>query len=911
MSYGLKYTLTFRDLVQVSYGGAKGQLWKINIYQNGFSGSSAAIIGDNSPIKLNYKKQDLISPLCGSELTIGLYATTNNQYDEFLTAEPLQYYADILRSQDNGSTYQTYWSGVNTTDTYTESYSNAPYNIQVKFNDGIGELQWHRYENAGALFSGYEQVIQIINNVMAFLPYQKNVREMINIREDTMLDTKGLLEQLYLSDYAFMETGDDGLTHGINCNKLLNNILTSLNCRMYQSNSKWYIERIYERTNNYIQCYDYTITGSITTANTITSSGSGVENKVLVVSNSSFPKITEGSELAVTKKQTSLAYKLNTSQFANLQLINNPYFENTPTSASGKPPLPLRWDRQSGTVSIGGDQIETVDMYATDNRYKWGYSFGANIIEAQRTLLNSTSGWVLGGPYVFPSNYGIHSVLRPGDTWSQPWLYIDTGNGTIDYDIQQFIRIRVSVSATLMTLTELNNAAAAIQGGLSFYPLFQVNYQSPSGTYNRAVGSLDLNLFNTSFPSTANCTLGQNTSTNNGLCYCWYPNNGPIAYPLWGTAGYTQLYNMILFANLRKASFAGGYFDLTFRTDNNFSNNCATLTGGTGVYKFDFKAYPPYYDPTQVNKLCPKISWAINDYALNVVDIEYKDQNYSASSYIGFYQTPDVDLRWNELTVTPVYGDSLTAGYPGVFRVSSGNMTGTWHEYNKPYRFNGTTSAGDPGSDNCSFNNATPASVTHVYINVDDQNTNNDSSWLNNMQTGQSLVVTDTTSAATVTFLIGTITSHSTYYDISVTYQSGTGTFTNGDNALLSYNGGIILADILFENYIQLCGNYRHNIKGKVLGVADYWQTLQDEDGRNYILLGHSLDIKNGQITTDMEEMSDTRLSISKYVGGGPATATTFASFPVVGVPTTPVGVKTTSLVTKSSSITTITSYPL
>src|ERR1700722_15540990 len=121
MSYGLKYTLTFRDSTQISYSGALGALWKINIYQNGYSGSSSSVIGTDSPVTLNYKKQDLISPLCGSELTLSLMAMSNNQYDEFLTAEPLQYYVDILKSTNNGSSYTTYWSGVNTTDTYTES----------------------------------------------------------------------------------------------------------------------------------------------------------------------------------------------------------------------------------------------------------------------------------------------------------------------------------------------------------------------------------------------------------------------------------------------------------------------------------------------------------------------------------------------------------------------------------------------------------------------------------------------------------------------------------------------------------------------------------------------------------------------------------------------------------------------
>jgi len=743
---------------------------------------------------------------------------------------------------------------------------------------------------------------------MTFLPYQKTLIEMINIREDSMLDSKGLLEQLYLSDFAFMETGNDGTVHGINCNKLLSDILASLNCRMYQSNNQWMIERIYERINNTITYFTYTMTGGILTSNAITNSGTGTQSKMIAINNSSFPKIVNGSELAITKKQPVLAYKMNSNSLSNVQLINNPYFENTPTSVTGSPPLPLRWDRGAGMITTGGDQIETINPYESDPKYVFGYSFGAAAIEAQRNYLNALSGWNINTLHPFASTYYIHSVLRTGDTWSQPALYLDQANGLLAVDIKTFIKITFTVS-TGITASQIYKYAQAIQNNILIFAPFQISLQNPAGGNNYGYGAIGgLSFQSTWSTSTFKLTTPLVTSM---LINCWYPNAGATAVYLGGTGlGFVQLEALIASASAGKGTGSNGVhsFDLVFRTDDSITVNLNTLTGANGWWKFDFKAYAPWYDksgPSSINAICStNIGMTLTDYALNAIDIQYKDQNNSASAFVGFYSTPDENNRWNELDVTPMFGDSTTAGYPGAFRVASGSVTGTWHEVQKAYTDHGTVVP--PGINNYSLNNTTPSLATILYIDDTDGNGNNATAWLSSIKIGQYVLITGGgTYKVQVT---GAPSAIGSYYSIPITYISGTCSF---DDNYISYEGGIILADILFQKYIQICGNYRHNLKAKMLGHIDYWQTVQDEDGKNYILLGHSLDIKNGQITSDMEEMSDTILAIAAYKGAGSVPFGTYGITTYTGPSASPMGVKTVSAVTKSSTITTPPSYPL
>jgi len=880
MAYGLKYNLVFRDSTVIS-----NKLWQLNIYKNGWSGSSTSVIGDDSPVQISYKKQSLTTAICGSECTVNLQAASAGQFDDFLTAEPLAYYIDVQYSTDGGSTWTTWWSGVNTTDTYTQAHSNVPYPVSLKFNCGLGELQWHRYESSGQLFDSQEQVVQLVSNCMTFLPYTKNIREICNVREDTMNDAKGLFEQLYVNDTAFYEIGNDGLTHGINCNKLLNMILTSINCRIYQSNNMWFVERIYDRINSSVIYFDYTASSAVTTTNGFTHSATGTLNWSRAINNSSYPKLTTGSEKAVTQKQPVLTYKYNPSITEDLQLIPNPYFDNIATAVTyaGKNPIPLRWDRSSSVQSVGGDELETVDPFETDVNSQSGYSWGSSILSDNQTwvLANVPNFWG-NAPYNFgvnPSAYYIHASRRPGSAVTVPYMMHDPDNSIITANIRQYFRFKyspnyiVSTSPKGPTWSQCWNDAGLLLGGYPncitpfiikmtriatgdvFYLTGQQQIQNPNnstwykGTANGIAFTIQTMFFEL------------NSTFAHQIGY-----KGKLSAPATGAMTQNQL------ATLIQKSWNGSSctpFYIAFDAVSNYTIGFNNSPGNPfpdtpQPYSFDLVAYPAVFNTVVPSGL--NTPAAVDDYALCNVDMQYKNNAQSATNSVSFYSSPDASLRWNELVINASIGDTSSTGFPGSFSVASGNNTGTWHALGAlPYLFDTSTSSGSPSSGYLRFNNATLASVTHIYINDTDFNSNNDSSLFASLSTGASLTVSDLSSGTAVVFTVSSVTADSGYYDIGVSVVSSSGAFSGSDNLQFIYLSGQLLVDVFFGKFAQIVANYRNNLRGNVIydNTLQFFHSIEDEDGTLYIQLGHTFEPKPNKYQTDMEGMADLGVTIT------------------------------------------------
>jgi|GEM_PF-1508290 len=901
MSYGLKYTLTFREETGTATTGA---MYKINIYELSYGGSSTSVKGSDNPITLSYKKQDLISPIMGSELTIGLMSTTNGRYIEFATAAPLQYYVDVLQSLNNGSSYSTYWSGVNTTDCYSEPYQDAPYTINLKFNCGLGELQFHRYENSGNLVEGLESLILTISNCLSFLPYTKNVREIINIREDRTLDTSGFLEQVFLSDMGFTQIADDGALHGIKCNTLLNQILTSLNCRMYQANNMWYIERIWERTQASVNYFDYTPISTFQVPGTaISNIGSGTFASSVAIHNSSQPKLLNGGDWSVTQKKTGLSYQYNTSAEDVVQLVANPYFENTPTTKTANG-MPICWDAGTDLASYAGTHIniQTVDQFTNDVKYKSGVVFDSTAIAAYNAAINAietTNHTTVFSPYpgfastfpipylgypststpILPPTWALHAVRRPGDTYSNPWVYIDPVNGSLKINLRWYLQFSIT-NVGGSTWSNANHDArllTQIGGGGTGYlviPNFLVRFVDGGGNcYNLVLAPNGQSYFwETSQTNINNSFIG-------GAQFDFSSMN--MLFPDLAYTGQKVPLTQAQMANLLMTN-ANTSFNVNFNANYSFTVNFATNPPWSnlvpGPYSFDLYMYPPITGwgnmaGVKLRGLQPFLQTSLDliNFGINTADIQYQDSFQSVSGYTKFYTTPDLGNRWSEQTVSAVYGDTLTPSYPGSFRLSTAQPTQTWHNENegRAFNFNTSTADADPGTGKVSLNNATPASATKIFVDAVDNFGHGISSWVTALASGQNIVISNyTTDGAQYTFQVtGSIVTASGYYKIPVSYISGSGVLNSSDALIAAYQGGQILADMLFNKYASLIGNYRRAITGKILnsgGIA-FASSILDEDGTLYVQTGNTFDFKKAMLTINLEEVSATPAIINNY----------------------------------------------
>jgi hypothetical protein len=820
MSYGLKYTLTFREEIKsLTSNAISPVLYTINIYKSGYSGSTITVVASDNPITLSYKKQDLGSPIIGSELTIGLMSQSNGQYLEFSTAAPLQYYCDVLKSTDGGSTYNTIWSGVNTTDAYTEPYQNAPYPINLKFNCGLGELQFHRYEQSGSLVSGNEQLILTISNCLSFLPYSKNIREIINFRDDFMYDNAGFLEQMYLNDLTYQEVADDGLVHGMMGQKILSNILTSLNCRMYQANNLWFVERIYERVNQTLTYFDYTPLSLFTapggSGTPIANIGTGTLGAPIAVSDSTAPRLINGGDWAVTQKKPALLYSVN-AQEENQELIVNPYFEANPNNLNANG-TPKYWDMGSSLQTIFNSdptalQVKIVNPYSNDLNKRYGAVFNKNALQQFSNTMQTHNGgytpffdtdyYSLGRWRGYGQDYGIHPVRRSGDTYTNPNVYIDPVAGQIKVEINHYYSFRfwaTDASAAIQSQTIyplggdawaiLNNGGNMGGANLGLIVPFRCMFFDGSGNNWTIVGP--------TFQSGGwGWTYNAGLESSFGFNYLPLLNSN---YPTLGITGQNQPMTCNTIAQMLETSWnnrsgsVGQSMYLNYIATYSVIYPLSSMVSGggsqilPGFYNFDCCIYPCIFGAvggngagagiyTQALSGLNHSTFELHEWGVNTCSVQYVENFTNTISSSKFYVTSDYNQRWNEQKINAVYGDFDVAGYPWQFRLQNGLPSSTYHVEGKgnAYFFNNSVSAADPGSGKFSLNNVSPPLATHLYISSTNWDSVSVATWLAGMTNGNSFILSDNSTGLQYNFQVaGAPTSHTTYYDVPVTYISG------------------------------------------------------------------------------------------------------------------------------------------
>jgi hypothetical protein len=80
MAYGLKYTIPFKDV--------DNNANVVEIYQDGFVGTSTELIATDVPAVHKYEREDnedILSPIMSATLTISFYSTENTDFSNFFS----------------------------------------------------------------------------------------------------------------------------------------------------------------------------------------------------------------------------------------------------------------------------------------------------------------------------------------------------------------------------------------------------------------------------------------------------------------------------------------------------------------------------------------------------------------------------------------------------------------------------------------------------------------------------------------------------------------------------------------------------------------------------------------------------------------------------------------------------------
>lgn len=345
MALVLKYELDYADELGIE--------WRAEILQEGHSGAVKTLKMGGSPVEIEMRDiDDPFTPVCHTEATVTLLSESLGQYDEFKTADVYEYTLRLERAS------VLYWQGTLLTEPFTEAFESTPYDVELKFSDGLSELIWERFDVAGVLQGGFETVIDIIVKCFDKLPFDRDIREIINMFEDSMndADTEGLLEQLSMFEQAYWEIDpSDDKIKGIPCLDVLNFLIYALKSRLIVSEDKYYIISISEmKTVGVVKYVDYDSTGTVTGNATVALSKAVTGKSVALPSKLAH---LAGASIDINKQYQEVEFRYSSKNITTLDnsiLINGSF--NIGYDPQGGALLPPYYTRSAAVdTSLTGD----------------------------------------------------------------------------------------------------------------------------------------------------------------------------------------------------------------------------------------------------------------------------------------------------------------------------------------------------------------------------------------------------------------------------------------------------------------------------------------------------------------------------------------------------------------------------
>lgn len=255
MAYNLKYYAQF-------YNYANSQV-VINIYQDGYSGSSTQLYAVKDSLKLNYKNEDddIYCPIRYLECEFGLYSKTDGQLYNIAACAEKEYLVVISVAGTK------VFSGYIVPFEYSESYEPADVNYSATFKaiDGLRYLKYQYPSTSGIwgtttydtgintelLLNYIESAIHAIS--LNYNPYINIYCRLFDINH-TVANDRNLFDQTYISKHFLYDDKKELISYY----DILYKILKSFQCIIYQFKGSYYIVRLPDlRTSTIIRYQQY------------------------------------------------------------------------------------------------------------------------------------------------------------------------------------------------------------------------------------------------------------------------------------------------------------------------------------------------------------------------------------------------------------------------------------------------------------------------------------------------------------------------------------------------------------------------------------------------------------------------------------------------------------------------------
>lgn len=325
MAYGLKYQLTF-DNVFVNPTSTNKTQYRASIYQDGYAGSSYALIGTGNPVIIETMDSEgkSFNPIISKKATINLIVDSNFNIEEFFNADDndfkLLIETGVSVSGAPPASWTTLFVGLYVP---VEQVVYSPVSVKefsLVFNDGLSNLKEKKiyYDNTFVIAFNASETYSfkdILTNA-----FGSNVLG-LNFNVDWYYKNTGIadreLENMYVQKNAFIESTGNYLTWY----NVLQGICRKFGFICYQKNGEYYLTSYGDLTRNLSRDY-YKYNSAGTYQSTFTEN----DTTITIDDTNNFRQIGKSLQVALSKGNKS--YTTNSKLQNVIQCVLNGDFSS-------------------------------------------------------------------------------------------------------------------------------------------------------------------------------------------------------------------------------------------------------------------------------------------------------------------------------------------------------------------------------------------------------------------------------------------------------------------------------------------------------------------------------------------------------------------------------------------------------
>lgn len=229
MAFGKIYYYTFKDNDEQEY--------TVEIWKDGFSGTTQLIKGDTSPFNVNYPTTtNKLQTIRGAGCDLNLLSETSMKFVDLYIIDMLQVQIKLYKGSN------MIWLGYLNSELYSEPFNEYDnYSVALTGTDGLALLERLDFlQDDGSIYTGFSDNWTIVKNILQKLNLDWNniyVGLSTTSPEITQTSTENILERTYslLENYY----DEDGVA--MNCREVLEVILKAFGAYIQIINGNVYI----------------------------------------------------------------------------------------------------------------------------------------------------------------------------------------------------------------------------------------------------------------------------------------------------------------------------------------------------------------------------------------------------------------------------------------------------------------------------------------------------------------------------------------------------------------------------------------------------------------------------------------------------------------------------------------------